>query len=611
LIQGTFAQRFVVKKRLGTVACVSLVFVAASCSSEPSEDGAGGAGGTNGTPTGGSNAAGSANAGKGSGTSGSAGTGNPGTAGTTAGTAPQAGTTGASGSGNPAGGTSGGLGGSGQAGSAGAPTGGTDPGAGGSAPVAGSGGDAPVAGGGGDGPVAGAGGTQAGSGGGAGAPPIEEPDVVTSVNNSFWKVGTLTEVTSGNADVTVTSSMSQTWTGFGGTFNEKGWDALSALSQADRDRAIKLLFDRADGANFLYGRIPIGASDYAMDRYTLNETAGDTAMNNFSIARDKERLIPYIKAALAVRSDIHFWGSPWTPPRWMKDNNAYDRGNMKDDNANLQAFALYLSKFVEEYGKEGITIKAIHPQNEPGYQQDYPSCSWSGSLYAKFIGQFLGPTFQERGITAEIFLGTMSNPTADATVLTTTQGNATAKAFIKGYGLQWGMADVYGNLNMDRNLAIWQTEHKCGNYPWEGGYQQTAPNDWAYGVESWGLLRDWIRRGVNAYSAWNMVLDSVGRSLDTVRPWAQNALLTVDISAKRLNITPAYYVFRHFSQYVDPGAKVAGTMGGDAIAFKNPDGSTVVVLYNSGGGKMMTVDVGGKKFQFDMPGAGWATVNAH
>ena len=36
------------------------------------------------------------------------------------------------------------------------------------------------------------------------------------------------------------------------------------LSAAERDRAMKLLFDATDGAHFIFGRIPIGASDYAM-----------------------------------------------------------------------------------------------------------------------------------------------------------------------------------------------------------------------------------------------------------------------------------------------------------------------------------------------------------
>ena len=158
-------------------------------------------------------------------------------------------------------------------------------------------------------------------------------------------------------------------------------------------------------------------------------------------------------------------------------------------------------------------------------------------------------------------------------------------------------------------LPVWQTEHQCGNYLWATPFDATqAPNDHAYAVESWGLIRDWIRAGVTAYSTWNMVLDTVGVSIDTTRVWPQNALLTVDTSAKTLNVTPAYYVFRHCSQFVAPGAKVVETSGGDAVAFKNPDGSVVAVMYNAGAAKTTTVAIAGQKLQLAMPGNGWATV---
>jgi glucosylceramidase len=85
--------------------------------------------------------------------------------------------------------------------------------------------------------------------------------------------------------------------------------------------------------------------------------------------------------------------------------------------------------------------------------------------------------------------------------------------------------------------------------------------------------------------------------------------LTVDRSTKKLTATPAYYVFRHLSYFVAPKATVIGTSGGDALAFKNPDGAIVVVMYNSGAAKMATVSLGGSKFQFDMPANGWATVH--
>ena len=41
---------------------------------------------------------------------------------------------------------------------------------------------------------------------------------------------------------------------------------------------------------------------------------------------------------------------------------------------------------------------------------------------------------------------------------------------------------------------------------------------------------------------------------DTSRDWRQNALLAVN--GTNITLTPTYYVFRHLSQYVVPGANV-------------------------------------------------------
>ena len=84
----------------------------------------------------------------------------------------------------------------------------------------------------------------------------------------------------------------------------------------------------------------------------------------------------------------------------------------------------------------------------------------------------------------------------------------------------------------------------------------------------------------------------------------------MDVATKRLNITPTYYVFRHLSQFVDTGVKVVATHGGDVVAFRNPDGSTVAVMYNPDATKIVTVALATKKLQFTMPGNGWATVVA-
>jgi glucosylceramidase len=445
------------------------------------------------------------------------------------------------------------------------------------------------------------------------------PALITSAPGAYWKTdGALTEVTAGNADVTVdAASPAQIWEGFGGSFNEIGWSVLSMLSQADRDTAIDLLYGR-DGARFTFGRIPIGASDYALERYTLDETAGDTALAQFSIARDMEKLIPYIKAAQAVKGSIRFWASPWTPPTWMKQGpfspgnvpSPFDGGTFKADDATMAAFAGYLIRFVRAYAEQGIRIETISPQNEPNYTGTYPTCGWSAATYTTFIGRFLGPAFGDAGLTTKIMLGTFNGGGSDREIVSSVMTDPGAQDFIQVLGYQWGMRDAVGRAR-PFSLPVWQTEHVCGNYPWAKPFDATmAPNDQAYAVESWGVIRDWIRAGVTAYSAWNMVLDTVGVGIDTTRVWPQNALLTVDVATRTLNVTPTFYVFRHLSRFVPAGARVVATRGGDAVAFKNPDGSVVTVLYNAGSARTMTVAAAGKKLQFAMPANGWATVVA-
>jgi len=65
--------------------------------------------------------------------------------------------------------------------------------------------------------------------------------------------------------------------------------------------------------------------------------------------------------------------------------------------------------------------------------------------------------------------------------------------------------------------------------------------------------------------------------------WAQNALITVDQNSGKVTYNGEFYIYKHFSHFVKPGAKRILTTGswGDKIAFTNPDGSTVLVMGNS------------------------------
>lgn len=501
------------------------------------------------------------------------------------------------------------------AGATAAPSGGTSAGSGGTtSPVAG--GSSANAGG-----SAAAGGTASAGAATGGGPGL--PQLITSGQNDYFNTThQATTVTSGIADLTVDDTTEyQRWDGFGGTFNEMGWDALSVLPASEVTNALTLLFDPSKGANFVYGRLPLGASDYSTSWYTLDETSSaDYSMNAFSIARDEQKLIPFVKAALQIRPNISLWASPWVVPSWMMDGSS----NMKSDSQTLTAHALYMAKFVEEYAKKGLTITAIHPQNEPGYARVH----WTQANLITFIKTYLGPTFAQRNLTAEIWCGTMSKDPDDTNIALAAAKDVDAMKYIKGFGVQWNPLAAVPTLAA--KAPVMQTEHRCGNYNFTTEYWNSsqynstkAQNDHAYGEESWQLIRDWMVAGVNSYSAWNMVLDTAGKSLDG---WPQNALLVVDRSARKLIQTPTYHVFRQFSQFILPGAKriaitssntaVKGLStqtwnGLNAVAFKNMDGSIVTQIYNKGASAItLTVKVGGgATYQIDIPAHGWDTLS--
>lgn len=417
----------------------------------------------------------------------------------------------------------------------------------------------------------------------------------------------------GRADIEIDlTSLRQEIDGFGGAFNEKGWAALSLLTPEERESVLKELFDPEKGAGFNICRVPIGASDYAVSRYTHNETKNDYAMKNFSIARDHEYLLPYIKAAMRYRPDLKVWGSVWTPPTWMKRNEAFDGGYMKHESAVYKAYALYLARFVEEYRKEGVNLFAVAVQNEPQIATNYPSCLWSPQQFLVFIRDHMGPTFKARKIDAQIMLGAIQDP--DFNKFTrTVLSNKEANAYVSLVGYQWrGLSSVAQTRANFPDKRIMQTETECGNFYWQPGFNpRKPPNDWAYGSYTWKKVKDFFDAGVNSYMLWNMVLDEEGKSIDSKRPWPQNAAVVVSKKTRQVVYTPMFYAFKHFSYFIEPGAHYVDITQGweDTVAFLNPGGELVIVTENEGRRKK-TVKIGFGEYRLtvELPGFSWSTI---
>lgn len=366
----------------------------------------------------------------------------------------------------------------------------------------------------------------------------------------------------------------QTIDGFGGCFNELGWVALLKLSEPDRARVLDALFGDA-GCAFNLARVPIGASDFALDAYSLDDVPGDLELKHFSIRRDEQYLIPYIKAAMKVRPGLRCWGSPWSPPAWMKTNNYYAGGAPRWEPSVLRAYANYLVRWAQAYRSHGIHIYAIAPQNEPNIASKYPSCVWSGVQLREFIAEYLGPAMRRKLPGVELWLGTLNgdpiregeNPNAR---LMTVMEDPRASRYVSAIAIQY---DSRNQMAVARELyphvKLVQSETKCNR----------GENSWADALNLFKLMRQHLEAGASSYFAWNMVLDQTGKSS---WGWRQNSLVTVDTETGQVKYNGEFYVMRHFSGFIKPGARrvlVTGTWP-DALGFVNPDGSVVAVVAN-------------------------------
>ncbi len=379
--------------------------------------------------------------------------------------------------------------------------------------------------------------------------------------------------------------------GFGASFNELGWTALEQLAEGDRDAVIRELFEPGVGANLSLCRMPVGANDFSRDWYSYDEVDGDLALEHFSIENDHETLIPFIRAAKAHQPALRLWASPWSPPSWMKTNGHYAgalpntaigtvENGLREDQVGregtdmirleepvLEAYADYFGRFIDAYREQGIEIGMVMPQNEFNSAQIFPSCTWTPEGLTAFV-RHLGPAMAERDV--EVFLGTLERP--DERMAEAVIEDEVAGPYIAGVGIQWhGKAAAPILHRHHPDLRIYQTEQECGD----------GLNDWRYARFAWTLLRHFITSGATAYQYWNMALLEGGVSR---WGWAQNSLVVVDPATKAYRFTHELHLLKHVSHFVAEGAEVIPTKSysgfDEQLAFRNPDGSIVLVLHN-------------------------------
>ena len=395
--------------------------------------------------------------------------------------------------------------------------------------------------------------------------------IITSTKNARWQPG---EQSAKQGIELTFGEEKQVVRGFGCCFSELGAKALNELSESDKKAVLDELFLPGNG-NFNYCRTPIGASDFALEWYSYNETDGDYEMKNFSVSRDEKLLIPLIESALSRQDEMQMFASPWCPPLWMKTKRSYSAGVFNMTPQNLRAYALYFLKYVEAYRSRGIPLIQVAPQNEPCSNQIFPSCKWTGKQLTEFIGGYLGPALEGSGV--DIIFGTINGPETDDRFLVTRYADylgcammdEKAAKYIKGVGYQWaGKYALLQTADDYPGLEIIQTEVECGD----------GSNEWDYTMYLFENTRRFFRMGATANVYWNIAL---GKDNSSTWGWKQNSL--VRVLDGKAEFTNDYYMMKHFSHFIKRGARYVGLTGRLAsccAAFVNPDGSKVIVASN-------------------------------
>jgi len=370
--------------------------------------------------------------------------------------------------------------------------------------------------------------------------------------------------------------------GFGASLTDSSaWLLWSKLTEAQRKEALVQLFDSRKGIGLSMLRQPMGASDFALDDYSYDDMPagqGDADLNHFSIQRDQRYIIPILKEILTINPQTKIMATPWSPPGWMKTSQSMIQGSLLP--TAYQPLANYFVKFVRAYEQAGIPVFAITMQNEPLHvPNNYPGLNMTAIEQTVFLRDNLGPSFRDAGLKTKILI--FDHNWDLITYPITVLSDARAADFADGIAIHCYGGSVTAQTELhDRfpEKPIWSTE--CSGGEWQKGnmLEQQAR-----------LLIDSIRNWSKGVILWNLALDQ------NHEPYLGGCNTCRGVVTVKHDVTPAqviptvdYTALAHASKFVQPGAvRVDSNSFGQGsledVAFRNPDGSLVLIVLNSGG----------------------------
>jgi glucosylceramidase len=413
---------------------------------------------------------------------------------------------------------------------------------------------------------------------------------------------------SGDEAITIdTSKHFQKMHGFGAAMTDASALVLSALPDDKRRSIMTELFSRKNGGLGLsFTRLTVGASDFSTSDYSYDDTPGnvpDPQLSHFSIEPAKKYVLPRTREALAINPDLLVMISPWSAPAWMKTTRSLIKGELVPQY--YPAFANYLARTVQAFGREGVPVSMLTIQNEPNFEpDDYPGERVDPAQRAHIIGHYVGPRFKALGLSTRIldWDHNWDHPEMPLAVLR----DPAARQYVSGVAWHCYNGDVAAQSPVHDAFPdkdAWLTE--CSGGDWSPKYAEVL--GWMTDKLIIGAANNWSRGTL----LWNLVLDPAhgphtGGCTDC------RGVVTVDPKTGAITRNVEYYVLGHASRFVLPGAyRVATSKRGrevEAAAFVNPDGSRVAILHRQSGDGAVTIALDGKRYSIALPNGSVATL---
>ncbi len=376
----------------------------------------------------------------------------------------------------------------------------------------------------------------------------------------------------------------QTFWGIGAAITDASAEVFAKLSEEKQEEFLTAHFDVDKGIGYTLARTPIHSCDFSSASFTY-VSAEDKELSTFSIDHDRQYRIPMIKRAIeAAGGELPLYASPWSPPAFMKSNKSMLQGGKLLPEFN-ESWAMYYTKFIKEYEKEGMPIWGITIQNEPMATQRWESCIWTAEEERDFLKNYLGPIMKREGLGDKNIVVWDHNRDLITNRANTIFEDPEASQYAWGIGFHW--YEVWaGGEYMYENLARIKESFPDKKLLFTEGcvesFDETQYQRWSNGERYGQSMINDFNQGTVGWTDWNILLDHTGGPNHVMNLCF--APVHADTRTGELIYTPSYYYIGHFSKFIRPGAERVSTAASRshllATSFINTDGKIATVVMN-------------------------------